>query len=205
MERACRTAGRGGRRSDAGRASRLRPADRRRAGDRERGHPVRGRRGHRLPDEAVGPRPPGRGRSNGKAERLAQALETRDAFRRRRRVHETPREHDGAGRGLDGHAVTSAEQGQGLVAARHAAAAATTSSSSASSRSTEPDLGPGGGRVPGAALSHSGSRGTGAHGRATLQQARARPAPGAAAGAAPPGLARPRLARRARNTGRRWS
>ncbi len=54
---------RGARRADARRPPGLRPADRRRAGDREHRHPVRGRRRHRVPDEAVGARPARRRRS----------------------------------------------------------------------------------------------------------------------------------------------
>ena len=56
MRTACQVPSAVGGGADAGCAHRLRPADRRRAGVRERGDSVRGGRRHRLPDEAVGAR-----------------------------------------------------------------------------------------------------------------------------------------------------
>ena len=72
---------------------------------RERRHPVRRRRRHRLPDEAVGARYAGWTRSTASSERLDQRARARDAVRHGRELPGR-RAARRAGRGLDGHAAS---------------------------------------------------------------------------------------------------
>ncbi len=110
-------AGGGGGRADAGRPPGLRPADRRRARDRQRGHPVRRRRRYRLPDEDVGARAFGR-RSGDEAARTDLGARGRDPLRRRRHVSR-PAPARGDGRGLERVERHGRPEGSRLGAARH--------------------------------------------------------------------------------------
>ena len=183
---------------------RLRPAHRRRAGHRERGHPLRRRRGHRLPHEAD------RARSAAAACAAEQPTGSRaprggDALRRRRGVQATgasTRCMDEDWSVTPGHRPA---QGQGLAPARHQRQRQPLRRVRRRSTLRSRDA-----RAwrPGAYLALLSPQRQPRHGREVADhysKLRDEPAPGAAAGTAAPRLARPGHARRARSTGRRWS
>ncbi len=117
MTQRVRAADRRSRRPHARCPPRLRPAHRRRARHPERGHSLRRRRRHRLPDEAVGlgHAPGGAGRPRRVP---GQSHRGRNPVRDRRRLRTAP-PAPGHGRGLADHRGHPSMQGQGLVAARH--------------------------------------------------------------------------------------
>ena len=147
---------------------RLRSADRRRPGHARRGHPIRGRRGHRVPDEADGARSPARRRSRTIRARLTDALERETRFGIGASFRgAAPARRDGRRLARDGADLAPEGHVRGRSSAR--AAAATTSSSSAELTVLDDAAAacPRGTYL--ALLSHSGSRGTGRAGGGALQ------------------------------------
>ena len=190
-----------GRRAHAGRPCRLRTADRRRAGDRERHHSLCGRRRHRLPDEADGARPAGTHPHDpsGAADARDRA---RDPFRDRCVVRDAPAAR-GHGRRLARDERDRTAQGSRVGAARH-------ERERQPLRRVRPAHGVrrGGGalawEIPRAPQPLRQPRIRRAD-RRSLQPARARLASRTAQGALASGVAGSRRARRARSIGRRWS
>ena len=119
----------GRRRAHARRPRRLRPADRRRAGLRERRDSVRGRRRHRLPHEALGARPAGRV-ARDRFQSLQGSAQRRHEVRRRRRAPSGPIARRDGPR-LERHAHHAREERTRPGSSSARAARATTSSSSA--------------------------------------------------------------------------
>ena len=165
---------RGARRADARRAPRLRPADRRRAGDREHRDPVRRRRGHRLPDEADRARRARAGARRAARAARASAAQRETQFGDRRRAARARRPRRA---GPEHWAVTpitqrAADKARG--AARHERLRQPLRRVRRARRSTEPDLGLDAGRVPRAAVALAARRGPGAQVADHYSQARAR-------------------------------